>query len=44
MEQKKEMLEEDVQTDEYIQYAIAFEKNLSLLEREHFIVRKSRNL
>ena len=33
MEHKKEALEEEVQTDEYVQYAIAFEKNLSLLER-----------
>lgn len=32
MEQKKETLEEDAQTDEYIQYAIDFEKNLSMLE------------
>ena len=32
MEQKKDILEEDVQTDEYVQYAIAFEKELRTLE------------
>lgn len=32
MEQKKDILEEDVQTDEYVQYAIAFEKELRALE------------
>ena len=32
MEQKKDILEEDVQTDEYVQYAISFEKELRTLE------------
>lgn len=34
MEQMKELLEEDVQTNDYVQYALAFEKHLSMLERE----------
>lgn len=34
MEQTKEILEEDVQTDDQVQYAIDFEKNLSMLERQ----------
>jgi len=32
LEQKKDILEEDVQTDEYVQYAISFEKELRTLE------------
>lgn len=32
MEQEKELLKEDAMTEEYVQYAIAFEKNLKELE------------